>query len=290
MAVHTLTGLCFIIADFFLPYRALLALNWGSFIPQVRRLRRKRDSSGVSLTYVLFNLINATEQFAFTTFLTVNDLGGLLVGNPHSRGDQINLVQFAGVFFLWSLIFVSSVRFPSNDNLRGLKLAICPTIFILYLLFAVVPLFLQRATLSPGAPGDAPYEGWIVSWAVLIHQSYLFPLTSILCLASLIPQMHLIHSRRRRGSLSFKGLGIQGTVFSIEAVGWVGRLAFPWDDFKGQPKLNVLILWYQRVGWIPINYAFMALVQKALFWILILHRLHGNGRSRERERRPLLGW
>uniref|UniRef100_A0A0B7K2U9 Uncharacterized protein n=1 Tax=Bionectria ochroleuca TaxID=29856 RepID=A0A0B7K2U9_BIOOC len=110
MAVHTLTGLCFIIADFFLPYRALLALNWGSFIPQVRRLRRKRDSSGVSLTYVLFNLINATEQFAFTTFLTVNDLGGLLVGNPHSRGDQINLVQFAGVFFLWSLIVPPSVQ------------------------------------------------------------------------------------------------------------------------------------------------------------------------------------
>ncbi|VUC26993.1 unnamed protein product [Clonostachys rosea] len=290
MTVHTLTGSCFVITDNYSAYRVLLVLNWGSFIPQVRRLRRKRDSSGVSLTYVLFNLINATEQFAFATFLTVNDLGGLLIGDPHSRGDQINLVQFAGVLFLWLLIFVSSVRFPSNDNLRGLKLAICPTIYVLYLLFAIVPLFVQRAVPSPSGPGDAPYEGWIVSWAVIIHQSYLFPLTSVLCLASLIPQMHLIHSRRRRGSLSFKGLGIQGTIFVIEAVGWAKRLAFPWDDFKGQPRLNVLILWYQRVGWIPFNYLFLALVQKALFWMLIMHRLHGSGRSQARERRPLLGW
>lgn len=116
MAVLTLTGLCFITADFLLAYRVLLVLNWGSFIPQVRRLRRKRESSGVSLTYVLFNLINATEQFAFATFLTVNDLGGLLVGNAHSRGDQINLVQFAGVFFLWLLMLVERLPFLTDNS------------------------------------------------------------------------------------------------------------------------------------------------------------------------------
>jgi uncharacterized protein with PQ loop repeat len=87
---------------------ALLLLTFVSFLPQLRLLYVRKDSSGLSLFYVLFNLIVATELFTFSFLLVVNcprdesnGLPDLFIHDPPNVGDSINLAQFALVWVLW---------------------------------------------------------------------------------------------------------------------------------------------------------------------------------------------
>jgi hypothetical protein len=71
----------------------------------------RRDSSGISPFYVLFNLISATEQFtqcfAFVLIMAA-DQGphneDTVVHSPPSQGDWINLGHMAVVSVLWLVL------------------------------------------------------------------------------------------------------------------------------------------------------------------------------------------
>jgi hypothetical protein len=82
-------------------------LSFVSFLPQLRLLYARKDSVGLSLFYLLFNLIVATELFTLSFLLVVNyarEEGGgadLFVHNPPDTGDRINLAQFTLVWVLW---------------------------------------------------------------------------------------------------------------------------------------------------------------------------------------------
>jgi uncharacterized membrane protein YhaH (DUF805 family) len=54
----------------------LIVLSIASFFPQIRKLRKQWHGRGISLPYVLFNLIVATEQL--TIFLLFFILGKIL--------------------------------------------------------------------------------------------------------------------------------------------------------------------------------------------------------------------
>jgi hypothetical protein len=82
-------------------------LSFVSFLPQLRLLYVRKDSAGLSLFYLLFNLIVATELFAISFLLVVNSgleekgKPNLFVHNPPDTGDNINLAQFTLVWVLW---------------------------------------------------------------------------------------------------------------------------------------------------------------------------------------------
>lgn len=84
-------------------HSVLLVLTGLSFLPQLRLLWLRRDSSGISPYYVLFNLISATEQFTFAFFFVVNNSEGsdAFVNRPPNSGDWLNLIQLALVWVLW---------------------------------------------------------------------------------------------------------------------------------------------------------------------------------------------
>jgi hypothetical protein len=85
-------------------------------MPQLQCLWFRRDSSGVALFYLLFNLISATEQFAITFFYIVNDIEpvDVFVNNrPPNTGDWLNLLQVALVWVLW-LVLYSPTQSPTT--------------------------------------------------------------------------------------------------------------------------------------------------------------------------------
>lgn len=78
-------------------------LSFLSFLPQLQHIWLRKDCSGISLYYVLFNLISATEQFTLTFFIQVNDTEGadFFVGRPSNAGDWLNLCQVTVVWVLF---------------------------------------------------------------------------------------------------------------------------------------------------------------------------------------------
>lgn len=74
----------------------LIVLTAFSFLPQLYHLCLKKDSTGVSIGYVLANLLVATEQLTLEMYVTVvvpKSAGGTFTHNPLSTGDWLNLVQ-----------------------------------------------------------------------------------------------------------------------------------------------------------------------------------------------------
>lgn len=91
---------------------ALLLLSFVSFLPQLWLLYMRKDSAGLSLYYLLFNLIVATELFTLSFLFVVNyareEKGkpNMFVHDPPDVGDTINLVQFSLVWVLWLVMYV----------------------------------------------------------------------------------------------------------------------------------------------------------------------------------------
>lgn len=91
-------------------------LSLASFLPQLQRLWLRRDSSGISLAYVLFNLMVATELFTIDlAILTSVDGGDIFVHSPASVGDWLNLAQFGTVWVMWALVYVKLSRVESQS-------------------------------------------------------------------------------------------------------------------------------------------------------------------------------
>jgi hypothetical protein len=91
----------------------LLVATILSFVPQLRLLLLRRDSSGLSLYYVLFNLVVSTELFTMAFFWVVNanvvdprSGSEVFARRPPNTGDWINLAQLTAVWVLWFLTYV----------------------------------------------------------------------------------------------------------------------------------------------------------------------------------------
>lgn len=70
-----------------------LSLAWPPSSPQTRRILSRGDGAGISLTYVLCNLIAVTEQFALGLHYVVDSVEGEdgIVNRPVTAGDWLNL-------------------------------------------------------------------------------------------------------------------------------------------------------------------------------------------------------
>jgi uncharacterized protein with PQ loop repeat len=77
------------------PASALSILTILSFLPQLRRLWSTKNTSSISIYYVLFNLIVATNQFTIIFALLFTYPGGLgrFIHRPITTGDWLNLLH-----------------------------------------------------------------------------------------------------------------------------------------------------------------------------------------------------
>lgn len=78
----------------------LLALCLVSFIPQFYSIWLNANSSGISLYWILFNLLLSTEQFTLHFHYVVDnvEVDDDIVASPPALGDWLNLSQFGSVW------------------------------------------------------------------------------------------------------------------------------------------------------------------------------------------------
>jgi hypothetical protein len=98
-------------------YSLLILLSLTSFLPQICHLRLRNDSSGISLIYILFNLIVATEELTLGYHFIVADYktpyGDGITHDPPTLEDWLNVDQFLVV---WLGHLVLSVGNPSSSS------------------------------------------------------------------------------------------------------------------------------------------------------------------------------
>ncbi|KAL2832686.1 hypothetical protein BJY01DRAFT_253794 [Aspergillus pseudoustus] len=254
----------------------LLILTAISFIPQLRRLYSKKNSLGLSPSYVLCNLIVATEQFAIIFYMMISvpeAFGNSFVHDPHTVGDWVNFAQIIVTWILFLAVYelgpgVPPSPYPDSFILtityRPAHRAKCGyvAIYIIYLLISLVPLELDQMGLTPHlATPSWPENDLREAWA-FTHGLFLNTLMPPLALIALIPQAVQIwkHIGDPVGypGLSVWDLVIQSGVFGSVAVSWIWRVSFTGYSSKFDPG------WFWDYGWPVVENGVVAGVQAVL--------------------------
>ncbi|KAJ5986967.1 hypothetical protein N7451_011332 [Penicillium sp. IBT 35674x] len=268
----------------------LILLSGASYLPQLYRIWVHGDCQGISLGYLLLNLISATEQFTMGFFILVNHEGGtdLFVETPVTTGDWLNLTQLTLVWVMHLLLFILCLWFPSENN-TGYKLRLL-TVYILFTLISIIPLFIDAIDRDFFGPpewrrvGEALFSGY--------HAMFMNPIVTVLALVALPYQARAIRTLPvgNLESLSLLGLLAQGIIFSIVAISWTMRVRFMDLSFRDVISYGLLtfVSWYQMVGWAAVNNAVFALVQLSLFCLARNWRVVKMAVA-DGEREPLLG-
>ncbi|KAI8182797.1 hypothetical protein K4K52_006965 [Colletotrichum sp. SAR 10_76] len=259
-----------------------LLLTFASFLPQLQRLWSRRDSSGVSLYYVLFNLLVATELLTIDlTLLTGVEDSDVFVQQPASLGDWLNLAQFAIVWALWALILVSCIVFYPSDEPRGVPAKVS-AIYTTYLLISLVPVIIVTAS-----PSSREGRRWFDALFLGFHTYFLNPIIIIFGIAALYAEARTIRARPEGsglGSLSVVGLAAQAVVFFIVGVAWPGRLVWPFPIFG-----RGFLAWIQMIGFVLIDYIIFVIAQADLLYIAMQHNgWHAEVQGANGEREPLI--
>jgi uncharacterized protein with PQ loop repeat len=77
-----------------------------TFIPQYTKILEKNTCDGISLYYLVLNLIIFTEQFAvyLHLILVAHDAPTIIVDSPPSVLDYLNLLQFGVTWFCFLIL------------------------------------------------------------------------------------------------------------------------------------------------------------------------------------------
>ncbi|KAF0320358.1 hypothetical protein GQ607_012454 [Colletotrichum asianum] len=219
---------------------ALSIATIASCLPQYHRILEQGHCDGLSLYYVLFNLISATEQLTLGFLLNINDTGRLrgdaFVNDPATAGHWLNFVQLV-VVWLCSLVLVG-------------------IIYVVFILISPVPAVFDA--ISPDSRSEP--RNWGRDLFVMGHYLILLPVSSILVLASAVPQAREIQRQSSPGAISVPGLATQAVVFAVLAISWMIRVRYP----PYSPSYNG---WYRLVGWPVVNNGLFSIVQGILLWI-----------------------
>ncbi|KAI0451452.1 hypothetical protein F5B21DRAFT_383049 [Xylaria acuta] len=244
----------------------LLILTCVSFVPQLYLLvYRHGNASGISLNYVLLNLAAATELFAISFLVVVNNAesSDIFVHDPREPGDWINFVNIAVIWILWLVIFLVCIVYYWRDN-RSLAIKVF-AIYAFLLMTSVVPVFVDAIVNANGPSKPSLGRSINTAFFILFHVYFLIPLITLLALLAFLVQARESLTRPPGsgiGALSVVGVALQAVVFAILAATWCpGRLVFdsPPPDFG---------VWYTLVGFVPVNHAFFA-VEQALVLVVV---------------------
>ncbi|KAI9371765.1 hypothetical protein BJX61DRAFT_510353 [Aspergillus egyptiacus] len=285
----------------------LLILTLVSFLPQLRLIWTRKDASGIALSYVLFNLIAATEQFAvdygFAALVSPSD--GVFVHNPVNFGDWLNLAQTVFLWMLFLVYFTLCLYFPSDSNFTHKRLML--GIYIAYLLIAIIPLFLCAFLLRLDH-SETAWREWPVVIAFTPHTLWLSYIGTILALVAVYRQARVIlqddpsaspslpvglsqgQLDPQNTSLSLLGLAIQSLLFCVLAIAWVFRVSFPaLPDGASWWNFSIVKVWYEWVGSVAVDNAIFGIGQGILLLLLLWRERRSGGETHlGTEREPLL--
>lgn len=283
-------------------FSILLFLTAFSIYPWIQCLWIRKDSSGISAYYILFNLVAATEQFTIIfCFLVNNTVGGdLIVHTPPTTGDWINFMQMS---LLWILLltvyvrvqprrcqllflinlcsFVLTLHYLPRDDLvhKGTALVI----FIAFLLVSVIP---ELIDVIVGGPYDTnPDREFLLVWFGIPHITFINPVVTLSIIASFIIQIRR-SLREKSLCLSVRILATQAVVFACLGASWFFRVLWPSSRipaFFDSPFME----WYRQIGWPAVDHLIFSLGQAILCYIT-WRRTNGRTHSLSREREPLL--
>ncbi|KAL3477056.1 hypothetical protein BJX99DRAFT_226650 [Aspergillus californicus] len=284
----------------------LSLLTIASFIPQFHLIWSRKSANGISLLYVLYNLISATEQFAlnfgFVVLIEPAD-DAVFVHNPPSVGDWLNFAQTIVFMSQFLVYFALALWFPSNRSTPPQKRLILGT-YVIYLVTAIVPLLVCAIINSINDDQSAWHEfptvitftphttclNYVATVAAMFGTYYEIrvleekqpepqPVSSTAddhSAASLPAREEeeeegddTLTSSSPNGSLSLLGLAVQCVLFIILAVSWIFRVSFPPlpDGVHWWSSSYVLEVWYELVGSIAVDNAVFGMGQGILLYL-----------------------
>ncbi|KAE8416195.1 hypothetical protein BDV36DRAFT_284718 [Aspergillus pseudocaelatus] len=258
----------------------LLIFSIFSFGPQLRRLHQNADSTGVSLAYLLYNIIGATEQLTISfSYLFIAQGSEFFIHNPLNIGDWLNFLQLAVTWGLSSAVFFFAV-FYSPARL-GRK------VFIIGLYIAFLSVSLLAATLyvlANPCGANCSGQGWEDFIFLGSHLIFVNPVVTLLAIAALPAQLQEL-KRHGHTALSLTGLASQAVVFGFLGLSWVYRVRLDYNLSDFFKTWGSFTSWYQLVGWAAVDHLVFSVVQGILF-LIILRRKRTVIADRENE--PLL--
>ncbi|KAE8314478.1 hypothetical protein BDV41DRAFT_563611 [Aspergillus transmontanensis] len=220
----------------------LLILSIFSFRPQLHRLHQIGDSTGVSLAYLLCNVISATEQLTISFCYMFNaQSSDLFVHNPPNAGDWLDFLQFT----LLIRSFIADITFLSLSLLAA----------ILYVL----------ANLC-GA--NYRSQDWEYSIFLGSHLIFVNPVVTLLAIAALPAQLREL-KRYGHAALSLTGLASQAMIFAMLGLSWVYRARIDYNLSDVFRTWGSFTSWYQLVGWAAVDHLVFAVVQGILFFVVL---------------------
>ncbi|KAB8238197.1 uncharacterized protein BDW43DRAFT_321250 [Aspergillus alliaceus] len=242
----------------------LLILSIFSFGPQLRCLRQNGDLMGISLAYLLCNVINATEQFTISmSYLFIAGDSDFFIYNPPNAGDWLNFLQLAVTWGLSSTLFFLGIFYsPAYPRRKTFIIGIYIAFLSISLLAAVLYILTNPCGASRGS------QCWLDAIFLGSHLIFVNPVVTLLAIAALPAQL-LELKQHGHAALSLTGLASQAVIFAVLGLSWIFRvrldhnlsdLFWTWGSFTS---------WYQLVGWAAVDNLVFAVVQGILFLVVL---------------------
>ncbi|KFY31522.1 hypothetical protein V493_01030 [Pseudogymnoascus sp. VKM F-4281 (FW-2241)] len=202
----------------------LSILSFLSFIPQLRLIWTRKDSSDVSLKYILLILISATEQFTIGFLMVASHSKDtdFFVHDPRNTGDWLNLAQLTVVWIMSLVLFASCLIYSHSP--KSLKVSVV-AVYISFLLISVVPTFIDA--IDPAEPSQ---RIWFSGIFMAVHTMYINPIATMGIIWAFCAQ------RQKASALSTLGLATQAviTAWSAAAADIYSLVSARWLGYYGQ--------------------------------------------------------
>jgi hypothetical protein len=269
------------------------------------------NCQGISLPYLLLNLISATEQLTIDFFLFFNSSHGsdYFIEKPPTIGDWLN---FAQLTLVWALHLLLYARIPTqclykvslDPNNNSFIICLCfssnthiayklilVAIYGLFAYISIAPVFIDALIPDFYVPRDDQYRNWVEGLFGGLHMLCIHPVVTILSIVALPFQARAIRALPAGNlkAVSLSGFLVQGVVFGVVAISWTMRVKSEGNWFNdGIPYAMywyLLFDWYLLVGWAAIDNGIFALMQ---IWLFFLARSWGSSEIIGGETEPLL--
>ncbi|KAF5855659.1 hypothetical protein ETB97_008832 [Aspergillus alliaceus] len=235
---------------------------------------------GISLAYLLCNVINATEQYTISTsYLFIAQGSDFFIYNPPNTEDWLNFLQLAVTWGLSSTLFFLSVFYsPARLGRKTFIVGIYIAFLSISLLAAVLYILTNPCGSSRGNECllDAIFLG--------SHLIFVNPVVTILAIAALPAQLQEL-KRHRHAVLSLVGLASPTMIFAVLGLSWVFRVRLDQNLSDIFWTWGTFISWYQLVGWAAVDNLAFAVVQGILFLVVLRRKRTAMA---EGENEPLL--
>lgn len=159
-------------------------------------------------------------------------------------------------------------------------------IYISFLLISVIPVFIDAIN-NARSPGEDKGRKWGIALFYGTHSIFINPVVTILGITAVFSQAHENLLQPLPQALSLVSLATQAMVLAGLAVSWIMRARFPYEKID-RITLNILITWYQAVGWAAVDNAIFAIGQAVLLWLVIHHAGRHADMAPSNETEPLL--